>query len=128
MSCHRIPPKHTLRSGLSDAKNQLADHSNKWRDTIQSTSFIGEMDTDQIPQGDPEVFWLDFAALYVMPLEQWIFTDRDLRVDVASTNQSSKYLNIENPSTNKRIPKRELDGFTGDKHLRSALRVVDRHS
>ena len=78
------------------------------------------MDTGQIPQGDPEVLWLDFAALYVMPLKQWIFTDRELGVNVASTNQSSKYLNVENPSTNKRIPKRERDAFTGDKNVSSA--------
>ena len=84
------------------------------------------MNTSQIPQGDQEVFWFDLAAFYVMPFEQRIFTDCDLGVDLASAKQSSKYLDIENPSTNKRLPECQRDGFMGDKHLRSALRVVDR--
>jgi hypothetical protein len=86
------------------------------------------MNTTQIPQSDPEVFWLDFAALDIMPLHEWVFTNRDVRVNVASANQSSKYLHIENPPTDKRIPKRQSDRLAGREQFCSALRVVDRRS
>ena len=117
-----------LESERVSGDNQLADHSNKWRHGIQSRSVVGEMNTAQIPQGDPKVFWLDFAALYIIPLDQWIFINRDVRVDVATANQSSKYLNIENPPADERISKCQSDRLAGCEHFCSALRVVNRHS
>ena len=86
------------------------------------------MNTAQIPQSDPEISELYLAALDIMPLEKWIFINRNVGVDIAQANQASKYLNIKNPPANKRIPKRQGDGFTGDEHFCSALRVINRHS
>ena len=85
------------------------------------------MNTAQIPQSDPEVFWLNFATFHVIPLQEGIFVNREPWINLASANQSSEYFNIKNPSANKRIPKREPDGFAGHEHLGAALRVIDRH-